>query len=216
MMIPVLGMLLGAQSVAPVLSVASLCANPGRALLFRRHIDWRVLRFLLPGSMLGAVIGSWSLTRIDPHIIQALLGLFLISYVLQHRLSLWRPAFSVRAGWFLPLGIAVSFLSGLVGATGPVLNPFLLNYGLEKERLVATKSLNSLLMQITKLTTYMVFGALTPQMGHYGLVLGLGSIVGVWLARRHLEAIEVARFRLYALSLMSICGVLMLCKGLAI
>ena len=85
--------------------------------------------------------------------------------------------------WFFPLGITVSFLSGLVGATGPVLNPFMLSYGLEKEQLVATNSLNSLIMQSTKLTTYTVFGALTWQTGAYGILLGLGAILGVYIAR---------------------------------
>ena len=48
-----------------------------------------------------------------------------------------------------------------------------------------------------------------------GLLLGAGSFTGVWLARRHLAVVDIARFRLYTLSLMSIAGVLMLCKGFA-
>ena len=84
---------------------------------------------------------------------------------------------------FSPLGMTVSFLSGLVGATGPILNPFMLSYGTEKEHLVATKSLNSLIMQSTKLTTYTIFGAITWQTGVYGILLGWGAVLGVYIAR---------------------------------
>lgn len=115
--------------------------------------------------------------------------------------------------WFFPLGITVSFLSGLVGATGPVLNPFMLSYGLEKEQLVATKSLNSLVMQLTKLTTYTVFGALSWQAGIYGVLLGLGAVLGVYIAREHLLNIHLERFRNYTLAIMAISGVLMLMKA---
>ena len=79
--------------------------------------------------------------------------------------------------------MTVSFLSGLVGATGPILNPFMLSYGTEKEHLVATKSLNSLIMQSTKLTTYTIFGAITWQTGVYGILLGWGAVLGVYIAR---------------------------------
>ena len=115
--------------------------------------------------------------------------------------------------WFFPLGITVSFLSGLVGATGPILNPFMLSYGLEKEQMVATKSLNSLVMQLTKLTTYTVFGALSWQTGIYGILLGSGAVVGVYIAKDHLLNIHLERFRNYTLAIMAISGVLMLVKA---
>jgi len=89
----------------------------------------------------------------------------------------------MKRPWFLFLGMSVSFLSRLVGATAPILNPFMLSYGIEKEQLVATKSHNSLIMQSTKLTTYTIFGAMTWQTGAYGILLGLGVVLGVYIAR---------------------------------
>lgn len=138
------------------------------------------------------------------------MALFLITYVLQVRFSKRRRHFKTRASWFFPLGIVISFFSGLVGATGPVLNPFLLNYGLQKEALVGTKSINSLLMQFTKLTTYTLFGALTSAVLLYGLSIGAGAIVGVFLARRHLFAISPDRFTHYAHLMMFFAGSVML------
>ena len=109
--------------------------------------------------------------------------------------------------------MTASFLSGLVGATEPILNPFMLSYGLEKEQLVATKSLNSLVMQLTKLTTYTIFGALSWEAVIYGVLLGIGAVSGVYIARKHLLNIHLERFRNYTLIIMAISGVLMLAKS---
>jgi uncharacterized protein len=58
LLIPVITFILGAQMVAPVISVAALFANPSRAVIFRKNIDWQVIGYLLPGSVIGAVMGS--------------------------------------------------------------------------------------------------------------------------------------------------------------
>jgi uncharacterized membrane protein YfcA len=213
LLIPVIGFLLGAQLVPPVISIASIIANPSRVFFFYQYIDWKVIRYLMPGSLLGAALGAWSFTQINIEIIQIILGVFLITYVFQYKFFRTRFQFHMQRPWFFPLGVTASFLSGLVGATGPVLNPFMLSYGLEKEQLVATKSLNSLVMQLTKLATYTIFGALTWQAGIYGILLGLGAVAGVYIAREHLLNIHLERFRNYTLVIMAISGVVMLVKA---
>ena len=212
LLIPVIGFLLGAQYVAPIISLASICSNPARAWLFRDHIDWKVIAILMPGSLIGAFLGAWSFSFLDPKWIQIAIAIFLISYVLQYKFGSSRLKFSVKRYWFFPLGITISFLSGLIGAAGPILNPFMLNYGLEKEQLVGTKSINSLVMQLTKLTTYTFFGVLTLQIVIYGIMLGFGAIIGVVAARHHMFKIDHEQFHFYVMSVMFIAGVLMLIK----
>ncbi len=214
LLIPVISFLVGAQMVAPIISIAALFANPSRAVIFRRSIDWQVTRFLLPGSIIGAVVGSWSLSQSNIQMLQILLGVFLITYVLQDRFSKVKLAIKMKLPWFFPLGLTVSFLSGLVGATGPVHNPFMLSYGLKKEDLVGTKAINSLVMQLTKLISYGTFGALSIQIAGFGVALGLGALVGVFLARKQLNRIDTQRFKQYSLILMFISGIAMLYKAI--
>ena len=53
LLIPVIGFLLGAQFVPPIISIASIIANPSRVFFFYQYIDWKVIRYLMPGSLLG-------------------------------------------------------------------------------------------------------------------------------------------------------------------
>lgn len=214
LLIPLITFLLGAHMVAPIISVAGILANPSRAILFRKHIDWHVIAYLLPGSIIGAIFGAWSLANSNVELIQILIGVFLITYVVQDKFGKMKLTIQMKLIGFFPLGLVVSFLSGLIGATGPVHNPFMLSYGLKKERLIATKAINSLIMQLTKVASYGIFGALTLQMTAYGIVLGLGAIVGVFLARNHLKSINAQQFKQYTLLLMFISGIVLIYKAI--
>lgn len=215
LLIPVVSFLLGAQLVAPVISLAALIANPSRMLMFRHEIDWQVLSYMVPGSILGAVLGAWSLTLIDSTLIQLLLGIFLVTYVLQDRFAKSELSLQMPLPGFFPLGLGVAYLSGLIGATGPLHNPFMMRYGLMKERLVGTKSVNSLVMQLSKLISYGGLGLLTMEVGVYGLFLGLGATLGVYIARHQMRKLELRQFRQYALAFMFVSGITLLIKALS-
>ncbi len=214
LVIPVLGLMLGVELVAPVLSVATVMANPARALMFRRFIRMDVIRWLLPGSLIGAIAGSWLLSRSNPVWIQLILGIFLSSILLQYRWGKSDRSFTVANWWFLPLGIVVASLSALTGATGPVLNPFLLNYGLIKEHMVGTKSFNSLFMQLTKVGAYMSLGIMSNQAWLAGVALGVGAIAGAYFAKRQFVKISAAQFRMGVLLMMTVSGVVMLADAI--
>ena len=207
LMIPLVALLLGPQTVAREISLGAFLANPSRAWLFRHSVDWQVCRWMIPGSLCGAILGAWTFSQIPVFWIQLALALFLISTVFQYRFGKSSRSFEMRRQWFFPLGLGVA---ALVGGTGPVQNPFLLNYGLQKEQLIATKAINSLVLQLTKLLAYTGFGAMTPEIAGYGLMIGLGGALGVWYARHHLKKVDEHRFRVYTLTLMPICGVAML------
>ena len=213
MVLPILGFAAGVEVAVPAVALAALMANPSRAWMFRQYIDWQVARWLIPGSLLGAMLGAYSFSLLDPRWLQILLGLFLISTALQFRFGKSQRRFKVKASSFLPIGFFVSFSSGIIGGSGPVLNPFFLNYGTEKEALVATKAINSFVMQLCKLIVYASMGVLTQQVSHFGLALGAGAIVGTYMGKQHLLNIDSQRFRVYTLVIMQIAGFSLLIKA---
>ena len=67
--------------------------------------------------------------------------------------------------------------SGLIGSTGPIMNPMYLGYGLEKEAMIATKALNKTTLHIVKLVSYLSIGALDQTYLNYGLLIDRKSVV---------------------------------------
>ncbi|WP_444934261.1 sulfite exporter TauE/SafE family protein [Microbulbifer sp. JTAC008] len=214
LLVPVISFIVGPHLVAPTVTIAKCLASPYRALVFWSYIDWRVVRWLTPGSLVGALLGAYSYTQMSPEWIQIVVGLFLMSTILQYRFGHRERSFPMSLPYFLPLGLVTAFASGLIGAMGPLKNPFLLNYGLEKESLIATKAFNGLLMQLVKLGTYITFSAVSLELAFYGVAAGLGGVIGVTLAKRRLNQVSFKKFRKYTLLVMFLCGLVLVIKAL--
>jgi hypothetical protein len=109
-----------------------------------------------------------------------------------------RPrSFAMRLPWFLPVSFVSGVTSAVVGASGLLVNPFYLNYGLMKEAMLATRAVNSLAIQLVKIAAYVAFGVLDWRLARHGLVAGAGAIAAI-------------RFRQFAVFVMLFGGLLIL------
>ncbi len=207
---PMVNFLLEPQAIPPVVTTGMLLGNLQRVFLFWQDVDWQLTWWYLPGAVSGAILGAFVFTQTDLQWLQVMLGLFLVSSVFSFGFGKKEQSFQVKAWFFLPAGFLYAFLSGLIGSIGPVLNPFYLNYGLVKEKMIATKSAHVLVVHIVKMVTYAAFGALTlPYLG-YGLVIGLAAAPGNWLGQRALQKISDEQFRQFVIALVTISGLLIL------
>ena len=120
----------------------------------------------------------------------------------------------MKLTWFIPIGFLVAFFSTIVGAVGPILNPFYLNYGLEKEKMIATKTFNSFLVGFVQISSYTALGSLQNNLWMYGIVLGIGASVGNWIGKSFLAKVSNTLFRKLVLVVMVISGVIMIIKQL--
>lgn len=196
-LIPLISLLLSTGAIAPVITTGMLCGNAQRVGLYRQYIEWRLVAWCLPSAAVGAVLGAFVVSRTRIEWLSVLLAGFLLVSVF----GLLRsgrspsPGLSVRAWYFLPMGFGDAFCSGLIGSTGPVLQPLYLGYGLTKEQLLATKSFNVLGIHIIKLIAYSTFGVLSWSDLGYGVVIGLAALPGNFLGRRVLQQMSEQQFR---------------------
>jgi uncharacterized protein len=210
LMVAAAGTMLGGHAVAPVVTLTSLIAAPARIALFWSHIDWRVAAWYLPGAAAGAALGGWIFTLLSAHIVQACVALFLVSTVWQYRLGDRARSFRMRLRWFPAVSFASGLTSAVVGASGLLANPFYLNYGMVKERMVATRAVNSLAIQIAKIAAYAAFGALDWDLFRHGLAAGAGAALAIWVSRPWLRHLDSRRFRQFAVLVMLVSGLLVL------
>lgn len=205
-LVPVLNWLIGVSQTAPVLNLGSFLGRPARLIIFWKHIQWRVCLYYAPAAIVGAVLGSWLFSSFRIEWLQVIVGLFLISTVWQFKFGKKEKSFNVKLWYFVPIGLLVSVLGTVIGALGPVLNPFYLNYGLEKEELIATKTANSFLMGISQISSYAFFGLLHKELWVYGLALGLGATIGNIVGKRFLSKMKSTTFRKWLIGLMVVSG----------
>ena len=159
-LVPILNWLIGVSNTAPVLNLGAFLGRPARLIIFWKYIEWRVILYYAPAAIVGAIIGSWLFSNFRVAWLQIVIGLFLISTVWQFSFGKKDKSFNMSLWYFVPIGLVVSVLGTIIGALGPILNPFYLNYGLDKEKLIATKTANSFLMGISQISGYAFFGFL--------------------------------------------------------
>ena len=142
--------LIRVKTIAPVVTIASLVASPTRILASWRLIEWPVVRWYLPGAICGAIAGSWIFVHAGAVWFSVIVGLFLISTPAQYRLGGRARSFPMPLPWFIPVSLAVGLISGVIGASSLVSLPFYLNYGLTKERMIATGAVSRNLRELNE------------------------------------------------------------------
>nr|WP_279344063.1 sulfite exporter TauE/SafE family protein [Gramella jeungdoensis] len=209
-LVPTLNFLIGTTKTAPVLNLGTFIGRPARLILFWKHINWKVFWYYVPAAMIGAWVAGWFFSKVEASWLQILVGLFLISTVFQYRFGKKERSFPVKLWYFIPLGFMVSLIGTIIGALGPVLNPFYLNLGLDKEELIATKTVNSFFLGISQIGSYTFFGLLYAELWIYGIALGLGAVVGNIIGKKFLSKMKSSTFRKLLITLMVISGILLI------
>lgn len=214
LLIPTTSWMIGAAVTPPVVNLATLISNASRLYLFWNDIDWSLTKYYVPSAIVGAWLAALVFSRLDANWIQLLVGVFLVSTIFQYKFGKVAKTFDMPKAGFIPLGFIIAFMSTLVGGLGPILNPFYMNAGLEKENLIATKTANSFFVGIVQIGSYSFFGIFTVKLWVYGLVLGLGAVIGNIIGKRFLAGMSISQFRIMLLILMVISGVIMIIRNI--
>ncbi|MBT6438166.1 MAG: sulfite exporter TauE/SafE family protein [Flavobacteriales bacterium] len=212
MNVPIVNLLVGVPATAPIINLGALIGRPARLILFWKDINWKIVLYSTPASMIGAVIGGYLFVNIELQWLQIFIGLFLVSTIFQYRFGKKSKSFKMTHIGFIPLGFTVAVLGTIIGAMGPVLNPFYLNAGIEKEEMIATKAANSFFTGVMQIGTYSYLGSLMGDRWAYGLAMGIGATVGNIIGKALLKRTSKKDFRIYVMVIMVISGIVMITK----
>ena len=213
LLIPATSWMIGTGVAPPVVNLATFFSNASRLYLFWHDIDWSLTKYYVPSAIVGAWLAALVFSRLNANWIQLLVGAFLVSTIFQYKFGKVSKTFNMPKVGFIPLGFVIAFMSTLVGGLGPILNPFYMNAGLEKENLIATKTANSFFVGIIQIGGYTFFGVFTAKLWVYGMVLGLGAVIGNIIGKRFLAGMSIRQFRVMLLILMVISGLIMIIRN---
>jgi uncharacterized membrane protein YfcA len=177
-------------------AITQMASNGWRALLWRRHIRWRIVLAYMTGC--GFAVALWSVWLYVPSTALALIGLGalpLLARLAPERLRASPHKVSHGVGQ----GALSMMLMLLTGVAGPQLDQFFLGGGLNRRTIIATKGVCQLFGHTLKL---LYFGALIDQAAAIDPLLAgvavLASFVGTGLSKRVLESMSDATYRVWA------------------
>jgi uncharacterized membrane protein YfcA len=185
-----LASLLPPAAIIPVHAVVQMGSNIGRAVVLRQWIDRTRLLPFLAGSVVGIAVGGSLAVSLPGEVLRLVLGLFILQ-------TTWLPIAGMAAmrGRGLALGGAIaSFLTMLVGATGPYVLALLRPLGLGREGLVGTHAAAMTAQHGLKILAFGLLGfAFAPWLPLIGAMIAMG-FVGTLLGRRLLGLLSERQF----------------------
>jgi uncharacterized protein len=210
LLMPLVAMVVGVRAVAPVMTISIGISSTSKVLLFWKHIDWKLFKWLFPSTIVGSISGANMFAIISTELLQLLIGLMLIFTVFQFKKRNKPSRVIIKAWHFAPMGLVVSFLSGLIGGVGPLMNSAYLGYGISKESLLGTRSANAILLHLTKIISYAYLGFVNAEVLKYGALIGVSSMLAVYVGKILLLKMSSELFRKIVVASMVVSGVLML------
>jgi uncharacterized protein len=220
-----LGMPLLALAIDPVRAAAILlpiliAQDVVGVAAFRKSWDGRILAVMLPGAVLGVVLGWWFAASVSSRAVMIAVGAIAMLFGL-YRLWVERggriAASSNSPAWVGALfGIVTGFTSQVAHAGGPPFQMWVMPRRLERDVLIGTTALFFAVLNWIKVPAYVALGQFTAENAMTTLVLLpfalLGSLAGVILVRR----IAMERFYTIVYALMVLAGAKLLWDGLGL
>ena len=158
-------------------------------LIYRKNINWAVVKRVLPLSILGVVLGGWVLSGIDEEQFTTLLGVMIVAML---ALGIWLDRCDTT---FMKHPIA-AYVAGVLGGTvsltsnaaGPIFSLYLMEQELSKESYVSTRAWIFALINISKVPMLWSLGYLSLESTLVSLqgfpALALGAAIGYFFLKR--------------------------------
>jgi uncharacterized membrane protein YfcA len=192
--------------------VTQTAANGWRALLWRAHVDWRILGGYMVGSF--AMFGLMRLVAAVPDKAFVYIAMGVTPFLLELLPGRWRPDVLRRGGAVL-CGAVVMVVQLMAGVAGNVLDTFFQNARLDRKTIVATKAASQTLAHIQRVV---FFGTLSDAgdifpLWVYGAAIAV-AFAGTSLAALVLARISEASFRAWSRTIILAVSAVYLAKGL--
>jgi uncharacterized membrane protein YfcA len=205
LVIPLMALVMPAPTMIAILAILLVVVDCFANIHYWGDYDWPVLRWLIPGALIGVVIGIAALLLMrgsgpgggavdagtfDRRLSLAI-GLICLIFVLA---QCWRllgrglPTLPVGPGSSVAIGAVAGVVSTISHSAGPIVTLYLLQERIDKRRLVGTMLMYTLLINCVKLVSYIAIGAVTwatfQQTWWMIPALPVGTLAGVWMNRR--------------------------------
>ena len=180
----------GPEPLVPIIAIVGMFNNITRVVAFRRHIDVSRLWIVLATSLPMCALGAYTYTKLTGATVLILIGTMLTLSVPLRRV-LRNRQIKLETGGLAAGSMVFGFLSGTTSGAGVILMSLLMAVGMSGIAVLATDAVISTVIGITRISVYWGSGALTPQVVTFGLMIGLISLPGAFVARAFVERLPL-------------------------
>lgn len=188
--VPLLTFVMPARDAAGMMLPLLLVMDVFAVWNYRREADWGILRIMLPGAMVGTLIGWLLWTIVSDAMVLLFVGVITLLFILDAIVP-WRKKLEglpPSKPWGAFWGGFAGFTSFISHTGGPPFQIYVLPQKLSPVRYAGTNAYFFAIVNTAKLIPYFFLGQLSVSNLTVGVILApiaaVGVIVGVWLVRR--------------------------------
>ena len=212
--VPLMALSVSVPKAAAILMPLLLVMDLMGLAAFRNDVDRALLRFMLPFSMLGVVIGTLMFKWLDARWVAGLVGVFTLLFLAQRLLFPPRPDSPPPPRWWGALLVTASgFTSFVAHAGGPPLNAYVVPLRLKPLVYTGTMAFLFFFINMAKWLPYAWLGLLDMHNLMTSLVLMPLAPLGVWMGVRIARRIQPLLFYRFIYAGMLLTGSKLLWDG---
>lgn len=182
------------QAAAILMPVLLLMDLLGMAA-FRKNVDRRLLRFLIPFGLLGIVVGALLFKVLDARVVAGIVGGFTLLFLAQRLLFPPRPDSPPPPKWLgALLTLTSGFTSFIAHAGGPPINAYVIPLRLSPLQFTGTMAFFFFFINLAKWIPYAWLGLLDVRNMTTSLALLPFAPIGVWVGVRIAHRIKPLLF----------------------
>jgi uncharacterized membrane protein YfcA len=184
---------------------------------YRKDCHWANIMLMVPGALLGIIIGALTFQHVDENTVRTLLGILTLFFSLSYFLK--RPPLDQRTPYGRLLGLICGSLSGFTSfvahAGGAPMKFFLLPQGLDKRVFVGTHVMFFFIINQIKIWPYFWLGQFTLENLTTSFILSPAIPLGVWIGWKVNEMLSIETFYKICYVLLFFTGSKLIWDGLA-
>jgi uncharacterized membrane protein YfcA len=193
--VPMMALAVTVPQAAAILMPILLVMDLMGMAAFRRHVDWRLLRFLLLPGLLGIVIGTLLFRSLDARLVAGIVGGFTLLFLAQRLLFPPRADSPPPPRWIGFILTATSgFTSFIAHAGGPPINAYVIPMRLSPLVFTGTMAFFFFVVNLSKWVPYAWLGLLDWRNMSTSLALLPFAPLGVWAGVRIAHRIQPQLF----------------------
>jgi uncharacterized membrane protein YfcA len=200
--------IVGITNVVPVMAVAMLFNNGARVVAFWRDIQWLHVRYLVTLGVPACLAGAYGYSLLSSRWVAILLGSFLLASVPLRRI-LHKIKYRLSPPGEICAGGVFGFINGGMTGTGIILVSILMSAGVHGAALIGTDGVVASIMSVVRIALFSGVAKLNIDMGIIGIMVGLCTAPGAFIARRLLNHIPM-RIHAWVMETMVVIGAISL------